>query len=123
MDASLNTGKKTTSYLTQNRTSILVLAWIIVQTFLFYKNGILTGFESGKYIEQANNIINHGRVSTPNFWLYSIQIFLIATSIKLHTGFILVVIVQLLFNALAGFYFYRLCKKLIDERVAFVCTL
>jgi len=123
MDASFNTGKKTFSFLGRNHAAILVLAWIVVQAFLFYKNGILTGFESGKYIEQANNLINHGTVSSPNFWLYSVQIFLIAASIKLNAGFALAIIVQLLFNALATFYFYRLCKKLSDQRAAFVCTL
>jgi hypothetical protein len=123
MDANLNTGEKTISYFSPNRTSILVLTWIAVQVFLFYKNGIVTEFESGKYIEQANNLINQGTVSSPNFWLYSVQIFLIAASIKLHTGFILVVIVQLIFNAFATFYFSLACRKLSDDRTAFVCTL
>jgi len=123
MDAGLHTKGKNTPFFSDNLKSVLLLAWIVVQAFLFYKNGILTGFESGKYIEQAHNLIDHGTVSTPNFWLYSVQIFLIAASIKLTGGFILVVIVQLFFNALATFYFYQLCKKLSDQRTAFVCTL
>ena len=122
MDERFYTGKKAL-YAGRNRTVILVLGWIVVQGFLFYKNGILTGFESGKYIEQANNLINHGTVSSPNFWLYSVQIFLIAASVKLQGGFVLAVIVQLLINALATFYFYQLCKKLSDQPTAFVCTL
>src|SRR5436853_4578685 len=102
---------------------ILTIAWVLVQAILFYRNEILTGFESGKYIEQANNLINHGEVSSPNFWLYSVQIFLIAASMKLKAGFYFVVAVQLLFNALATFYFYRLCKKISNKKIAFVFTL
>jgi hypothetical protein len=123
MDASFDTGKKTLLFPGRNHLAILSLAWIVVQAFLFSKNGILTGFESGKYIEQANYFIDHGTVGSPNFWLYSVQIFLIAASVKLLGGFALTVIVQLLVNALATFYFYQLCKKLGDQRTAFVCTL
>lgn len=102
---------------------ILVLIWILVQSAVILYFGVVTGFESGKYIEQANNLVNTGTVSTPNFWLYSVQIFLIAASIKLHAGYYLVVAVQLLLNALATFYFYRFCKKISNEIVAFISAL
>jgi|SRR4030095_4508489 hypothetical protein len=123
MDIGRKQSEKKSSFFTGNHLLIIALAWIMVQAFLFYKNGIVTEFESGKYIEQANNLLQHGRVSTPNFWLYSIQIFLIALSIKLHAGFILVVIVQLFFNALATLYFYKLCTDLTGKRTALVCAL
>jgi 4-amino-4-deoxy-L-arabinose transferase-like glycosyltransferase len=117
------TGQTKTTKIFSVYSLILVLTWVLLQSFLFYRNGILTGFESGKYIEQANNLINKGTLSSPNFWLYSTEIFLIAASLKLTGGFVLVVIIQWIFNALASFYFYRLCKKLSDRRTAFVVTL
>src|SRR5436190_6254001 len=102
---------------------LLVLSWLIMQGLLFYKNGILTGFESGKYIEEAHNLINQGKLSSPNFWLYAVQIFLIAASLKLNAGFVLVVIVQLFVNALASFCFYKLSEKFSNQSTAFLCTL
>src|SRR6266508_2579962 len=118
MDIGHKQNEEKFSFFAGNHLAVIALTWIIVQALLFYKNGIVTEFESGKYIEQANNLLQYGRVSTPNFWLYSIQIFLIALSIKLHEEFILVVIVQLFFNAIATLYFYKLCVNLSDRRTA-----
>jgi hypothetical protein len=102
---------------------VLILAWCVVQSLLFFKNGIFTEIEAHKYIEQANLLLNTGSVSTPNFWLYSVQIFLIATAIKLHAGFISVVLVQLFFNAVATYSLYKLLLKLSNSITAFCCLL
>src|SRR5258706_11565897 len=102
---------------------ILVAAWVVMQGFLFYRHGVFTGLEAGKYIAEANNLLDHGNVSSPNFWLYSVQIFLIAAANKLHTGYISVVMVQLLFNALATYSLYRLCLRFSNRSTAFLCLL
>lgn len=102
---------------------ILTLAWILMQGFLFYQHGIFTEIEASKYIAEANNLLDHGNVSSPNFWLYSVQIFLIAAATKLHTDYISVVIVQLLFNAVATYYLYRLCQRFSNRATAFLCLL
>ncbi len=102
---------------------ILIAAWVGMQCLLFWRFGIFTELESVKYITEANNILQNGTVSTPNFWLYSTQIFLIAAAFKLKTGYVSVVIVQLIFNALATTAFFKLCKKLSSTTVAFWLTL
>jgi hypothetical protein len=102
---------------------MLIAAWILMQGFLFYQHGIFTGLEAAKYITEANNLLDHGNVSSPNFWLYSVQIFLIAAANKLHTGYISVVIVQLLFNGLATYSLYRLCLRFSNRPTAFLCLL
>jgi hypothetical protein len=94
-----------------------------MQVLIFFHFGIETGFEARKYIEQAQVLLNTGKVSTPNFWLYSTEIFLIAAAIKLKTGFVSVVIVQLLFNALATFSLYKFCRAISNGTTALVVVL
>jgi len=108
-----------------SRTSgmILAIAWISMQAFLFFRFGIESEFEARKYIEQADLLLTTGSVSHPSMWLYSIQIFLIAAAKQLNTGFISVVAVQLLFNALATWSLYRLFIRLSNPMTAFICVL
>jgi hypothetical protein len=101
----------------------LGLSWLLVQSILFYQYGIHTEMEAAKYIHEANLLINEGRVSSSNYWLYSSQIFLIAAAIKFHTGYFIVYLVQLFFNALATAAFYRLLVKLSSRQTAFILTL
>lgn len=102
---------------------ILLIAWVAMQGVLLFSYGIVTTNEAEKYIEQADLLINTGSVSHPSLWLYSTQIFLIAAAKQVHAGFIAVVVVQLLFNALATYYLYRLCLELSNSTTAFVCVL
>src|SRR6185295_7789766 len=62
---------------------VLASIWGTMQALLFYRFGLVTDFEAEKYIYEANYFLEHGTVSTPNYWLYSVQIFLIATALKL----------------------------------------
>jgi hypothetical protein len=101
----------------------LGLCWLAVQSILFYQYGIHTEMEAAKYIYEANNLINNGRVSTSNYWLYSTQILLIATALKLKTGFFSVYLAHLFFNSLATVAFYRLLMKINSRSAAFVLTL
>jgi hypothetical protein len=98
----------------------LFLSWALVQSLLLLHYGIVTVLESHKYIEQADNLLQHGHVSTPNFWLYSVQIFLIALAKWLHAGYGLVVAVQLLLNGTATFLLYRLFNRYTDPLTSFI---
>ena len=73
----------------------LALTWIVIQTFLLWYNGIVTGLEAGKYITQAEHFLQAGKFTSSNYWLYSTQIFLLATAIKLQLAFTVIVAVQL----------------------------
>jgi hypothetical protein len=97
---------------------ILGSAWIIVQSLLLSRYGIVTEFEASKYIAEADNLLNHGTVSSSNFWLYSTQIFLIAIAQKLHAGFIAAVIVQFFFNALATRALFRFASSVSNRATA-----
>jgi hypothetical protein len=99
------------------------ISWLCVQSILFYLYGIHTELEASKYIHEARLLLDEGKVSTPNYWLYSTQILLIAASLKLNTGFFSVCLVQLFFNALATASFYRLLKKISNQLTAFILTL
>jgi hypothetical protein len=104
---------------------ILIFAWILVQVFLIWRNGIVTGLESAKYIEQAQHLISFGKLSTANFRLYATEIFLIVFALKLHLGFVAVVIIQHLLNIFATIMFYRLAFLYLnsDKFLAFFVTL
>ena len=101
----------------------LVVAWLCMQAFLIYNYGIVTGNEAGKYIGQAELLIQSGDVSHPTMWFYSTEIFLIAASKLLGTGYVSVLIIQLLFNAVAMVLFYRLAMHLASPVAAFFITL
>jgi hypothetical protein len=91
---------------------ILGGSWAVVQTLLFYQHGIVTELEAIKYIAEADNIIETGSVSSPNFWLYSTQIFLIAAAKTLHTGYISVAIIQWFFNGVATWALYKFAARI-----------
>jgi len=102
---------------------ILACCWIIVQCALFYRYGIVTELEASKYIAEADNLIQTGTVSSPNFWLYSTQIFLIAIAKKLHTGFISVAIVQWFFSGLATWTLFKFSGRISNTITGLVISL
>lgn len=102
---------------------LLFICWAVVQTILFFQYGIFTDLEAKKYITEAHNLIDKGTVSTPNFWLYSTQIFLIAAAIKLKTGYVSVYIIQLLLNAFSTFVFYKYLCKVHSIKTGLIVTL
>jgi hypothetical protein len=108
---------------TNRAEAFLVIAWICMQAFLIYTYGIVTGNEAGKYIGQAELLIQTGNVSHPTMWFYSTEIFLIAASKFIGTGYVLVLILQLIFNAIAMVLFYRLAMKFASPVAAFLITL
>lgn len=102
---------------------VLFFIWIFIQALVLYQFGIVTDFEAKKYIAEAGNLLKNGTVSSPNFWLYSVQIFLIAAAMKLKTGFVALIIFQLAFNALATYTFFRFNSRISDRVTASIITL
>lgn len=96
---------------------------MIVQSMLYFQYGIVTDLEAHKYISQAHNLIDHGNVDSPNFWLYSSQIFLIATALKLKAGFFSVYLFQLFFNALATYQLYSLISRISNRQTSMILSL
>ena len=102
---------------------LLLVLWAITQYFLVWQNGIVTILEADKYISQAEYFLKTGNFSSTNYWLYSTQIFLIAAVIKLHLGFTVIVVVQLLLNLFATWMFYKLCVFILKNTIlAFLAT-
>lgn len=108
----------------EKKTSLLLVScWIIVQLFFLTTKGIILEFEAGKYIDQAHLLLNEHRLSAPNLWFYSFQIFLLAIAIKTKIGFVFIYLLQLLINGVSTITFYKLCTKLSSQASAFVATL
>ena len=102
---------------------LIAIGWIIFQLYFFFRFGIGTNLEATKYIDQANLLLDSGNYSSGNYLFYSTEILLIALSKKLHTGYELVVAVQLLFNAVSVYCFYYLVIHLKNNKgLAFIFT-
>lgn len=92
------------------------ILWLIVNAFFLWKNGMVTNGEAGKYISQAHLYLGTGRPETPNLWLYFLQIGLLALCIRLKLSLAFVMGIQLLFNLIATYCFYRTILYLFKER-------
>ena len=92
----------------KNHFFLLLFLWALVQGYLIWHNGIVTDLEAAKYIDEANHFLKFGNLNTNNHYLYFTQIFLIAAAIKLHLGYAVIVVIQLLLNLLSTTMFYRL---------------
>ncbi len=102
---------------------VFIISWLIVQSFLLWRNGVVIGLEASKYIDQAQNFIAFGKLTSNNYWLYSTQIFLIVIALKLQLGFVAVVIFQLALNILATWMFYKLAVFFLkNEILSFLAT-
>jgi hypothetical protein len=77
-----------------------VAVWIFMQVFMFLQNGIVTGLESTKYINEANHFLAMRSYSSGNFIFYSTEILLIAFCIKLGISFLFVVLLQIIINGI-----------------------
>lgn len=101
----------------------LLFSWVVVQGLLICQYGIVTGLEASKYIDEANHFLQFGNFITNNHYLYSTQIFLIATVTKLHLGYTVIVVVQLLLNLFATIMFYRLANSFLERPfIAMIAT-
>ena len=80
---------------------VLFISWLILQAAIWYSNGINTGGESIRFIREAGLLENGDSFTSPAFYLYLGQILLLAMVHTLGTGYTLIVILQLLLNALA----------------------
>lgn len=109
----------------QNKIQIILLLflWAVVQSFLFFQNGIVSNLEATKYINEANYFLQYGKFSTGNFYLYSTEIFLISIAIKLKTGYLMVVAIHWIINLYATYTFYKLAYQFLkSKKLAFIAT-
>ncbi len=95
---------------------MLAAAWLLVQAALWWTNGINITNEAQKYLGQAYHLQQERHFDDPKYVFYGIPIFLIYAALQLHTGFVLVVMIQLLLNALATAAFYKICVTVLNNR-------
>lgn len=103
--------------------ALIIISWMVIHVILLYHFGIRTDGEAVKYIREANNLLTHHRLSSPNFWMYITEILLILVSMKLGVGYELVIGVQLFFSLLATLSFYQLTTHLFSNRIGFFATM
>jgi hypothetical protein len=101
----------------------LVLVWAVVQLFLFVRLGVVTAGESEKYIGEAQRIVSGKGFSYPTYWLYSVQIAVIAFFLKINISLEGVVLVQLLVNLISTVAFYLFLQSYFGRRTAVTGTL
>lgn len=86
---------------------MIVTAWVLLNGWLLWHNGIVTTGESEKYIREARFFLQTHHPSAPSFWLYTTEIALLACCLKFNTGFIFAVAVHLMLNLSATLFFNR----------------
>ena len=96
---------------------IIILLWVLSAAAYVYSFGFTTTLEAEKYINEANNFIDHGSFSAPRFWFYSITIFINVIAFKLHTGLIGSFILQGIFNLSAYLLFFKAMKKIFSNEL------
>lgn len=94
---------------------VLLFCWTVLQCLVFFHFGIVTQFESVKYITEAKSLLRTGHYTSGNFLFYSVEILLIAFGFITHTFPWIVVGVQLLINAFSVYFFYKLCFNIIKK--------
>jgi len=93
---------------------LILVLWALLNGFFLARHGLVTTGEAAKYIEQARLFTDTGRLSSPNFYFYFIQIALLSLCMKLHLGFAFALAVQLFFNLAALLYFFKTLAVLFD---------
>lgn len=94
---------------------ILLFCWTVLQCLVLFHFGIVTQFESVKYITEAKSLLRTGHYTSGNFLFYSIEILLIAFGFITRTFPWIVVGVQLITNAFSVYFFYKLCFNIIKQ--------
>ncbi|MGZ3853173.1 MAG: hypothetical protein ACXVBX_10320 [Flavisolibacter sp.] len=103
--------------------TVLIIIWIVLQFVFLNRFGIVTGFESEKYITEAHALLQTGHYKSGNFLFYSTEILLIAFSYVTHTFPWLVVAVQMLANGISVYLFYKLSFYITKDRLkSFLAT-
>jgi hypothetical protein len=111
------------NFLVRRQIAILITFWIVLQCVLIYRFGIVTQFESEKYIYEAKVLLQTGGYNSGNFLFYSVEILLIALSFITHTFPWLVITIHILLNGISVYLFYKLCFDITrDELKAFFVT-
>lgn len=96
----------------------IVAGWLLINGFLFYRNGIVITGEPEKYIHQAHLLIQTGHLESPNFTFYSVIVLLLSACLKFHLSFALVIALQLSLNLTATLYFHNTVNALLQSRTA-----
>lgn len=86
---------------------VLIIFWAAVQAGLLFVYGIKTDGEAENIITNANSLLNSGHFSSSRNYSYFTEIILVYITLKLGTGFWLIIAVHLIFNLIALFYLYR----------------
>lgn len=100
-------------------TPIIILCWVSFFLIHLKLYGVVTNLEAGKYIHEAENLVNNKSFSSLRFWFYSITILIITLSLKLKIGFIGAVFIQSFINLLALLFFHRSLKLIFQSSVLF----
>lgn len=97
-------------HLLRKNETVLISAWVIVQFILYKYSGINSSGEAIRIIREAGNWIDSRPFSSPAYYSYFTEIFLVYISLKAAIGFWPLILFQLLLNLAALLVFYRSLK-------------
>lgn len=85
----------------------LIILWLFTIAVHLYLNGLFSGLEAEKYIQEAQILIHHKRLSASRFIFYSPTILIIYLSLKIHAGLYGAFLIQALYNLFITLFFYK----------------
>jgi 4-amino-4-deoxy-L-arabinose transferase-like glycosyltransferase len=102
---------------------ILLAVFVIVQTLLFIKFGVVTHNEAAKYVSEGSLLATEGRLSHIKYLFYIPVISLVWLCKILHIPLFFAVLIQVILSGIAQFCFYKLCRSLTGYKAAFITSL
>ena len=109
-------------FIERNQRLLLFSFWLLVQAALFFTYGVNATQESLKYIGAAEDLLYKGQLPETRYYFYLSTTLIIAFCIKTGLGYGGVVVIQLLLNLTATFYFYDALKKLQKNKLSAFVT-
>jgi len=95
----------------------IACVWLVVELILFWHFGFNYQLEAGKYINQANIVLETSYVSQARYLFYISTIFIIAFNLLIKTGLEGAIIMIMIINLFSYLYFYKALKFVFKSRL------
>lgn len=97
---------------------VVVLLWLCFQAAWFFSLGVHFDLEAGKYISEAQNLLQHGTFSAGRFLFYSTTIVVIAFCFATKLGLYGALLAIMAFNLFSYLYVYKALRFFFQNRIA-----
>ena len=104
-----------------NEFLFIVLAFIVINAALFYKDGVMVVTDSARYIDYANNLHNGFYFDPHNFWYIGYSLYILVIQL-LHGDILWIVMGQYLLSLLSVISLYHASLQIWNNKWSALCT-